>query len=192
MSSSIEAARSYVYANLVAPLIEAKDLYFKERKVRLTAHEMTPLHSKIQDLFGGKEKFYQLPHLKIREPKVEKIDFIKNQNMPACVMRAVDPYGREFILLKLRSNGTTTHPRNIFVVSLFPLFDKEKSSNWSAATSYTSHCDVHEFIKDKEEDLIHLISQIAIQKNHPQYVLADTPEEANPYLQIEPSNPVSN
>src|SRR5579872_2137238 len=170
MVSNIKAAGSYVYAKWT----EVKNRCLKEWKIYQSAHEKTPLHFKIQEIFGGKEKFNTLPRLKIREPRVEMIDFIKDKNMPASVMRGVDPYGRELLLLKLRADGTTTHPRNTFVVALFPPLELDKTTQWSASTAYGSHCDLGDFIKNSDEEMVKLISQIAIEKNHPKYVLADT------------------
>src|SRR5579863_7522979 len=71
---------------------------------------MEYLDTKIIEILGGMEKFLELPVYELDNthfgPLRDYIDFIRYRDVPHPIMRGIDKYNRNFIVLKLQLTET--------------------------------------------------------------------------------------
>ncbi|MBA3602432.1 MAG: hypothetical protein H0W50_02045 [Parachlamydiaceae bacterium] len=103
--SNLQIEKRLSITNL-ATLTKDEKLIMLSHKIIEKEYEIVLVEDKIKNLFGGRRNFEKLPILDIgnRTGSTGYIDFIKDKEMSAPIMRGKDCHGREFFSIRARSN----------------------------------------------------------------------------------------
>jgi hypothetical protein len=108
---------------------------------------------KIAELFGGHEKYSELPVLELRSLKLSSetllrnyVDYIKPEHVTAPIMRGEDSLGHRFFVLRLQEKENTQFPKIAFCITIF----EQMGTTWGTfARGFHSLNDILDFGKEQ-------------------------------------------